>query len=52
MNDFLNTMYHVLDLLKMEMNLYGYHFSFWNVFMYVVTGSLLISVIVRWFRGE
>lgn len=52
MKYFLDTMYSVLRLLKMPFSIYGYELSFWNVFMYVVIGSMLISVIVRCFRGE
>ncbi len=52
MNYFLDTMYSVLRLMKMSFSIYGYEFSFWNVFMYVVLGSMIISVIVRWFNGE
>ncbi len=52
MKYFLDVMYSVVRLMKLNFSIYGYDLSFWDVFMYVVVGSMFISVIVRWFRGE
>jgi len=46
-NDFLLFMSVILDFFKIEMNVYGFTFSFWQIILY----SILIGIIARFFRG-
>lgn len=39
-----------LNLFKYEFTIYGFTFSFWNVFLFVVVGGLALSFIGRIFH--
>ena len=45
MSDFIAVMNSILQLFKIEINIYGFSFSLWNVLIVSVLGTILLNFI-------
>lgn len=50
MSDFSAMMEATLNLFKYEFTIYGFTFSFWNVFLFVIIGGIALAFIGRLFH--
>lgn len=46
MNDFLLMMAECFGFLKIEMNVYGFTFSFWDVILFSLAAGLIIKLVM------
>lgn len=52
MSDLQATFAATLNLFKLEFTLYGFTFSFWEVFLFTIVGGILLSFIGRLFGDD